>query len=554
MPCSLELKISFLLQQCTFKQLRQIHAYIITTSLNQNTRIQLKFLRRTTEFGGMDYSHFVFTQMDSKCNTNITLWNAMIRGYAYNGPSEKCLSMYDEMPHRGLKPNNFTYPYVLNSCSELGWFRIGRKVQCQIVKTGFECVLAVATALFNLYVKMVDSFGVSLAKSGSINDLRKIFNDIYFKPIELWNKMISEYASVSDVVSAVQLFDDMCERDVVSWNSMISGYAWVGDIANARNFFERMPGKDVVSWTTMIGVYASCGDLETARNFFEKMPERNAVSWNSMISSYTQNGNFEEALTLFAQMQLDDVGADGFTFVSALSACSHLGALEFGKWVHSLIKDWPKLAVTVGTAVTEMYAKCGDVTRAFTTFIKIGNKDVFCYNVMIKSLAIHGRTEDAVKIFCLMQKRGLQPNDFTFNSVLFACSHGGLVEEGRKIFYSMERAFGVSPKLEHYGCLIDLLCRNGKLEEADSTVKAMPFEPDVAIWGALLGGCRVRGDLKLAEHITERASELKANESGVYVLLSNMHASVGQWPEALHTRNKMEEKRIYKRTGGTVIL
>lgn len=307
----------------------------------------------------------------------------MIRGYAYNGPVDRCISMFDEMLQRGLKPNNFTYPYVLSSCSEMGCFGRGRKVHAQIMKSGFESNFIVADSLLNMYIKMSDSFELGGVRNGKLNDARMIFNGICVKPVELWNRMISKYVSNGDVESARQLFDNMPERDVISWNSLISGYARIGDVANARYLFEQMPEKNVVTWTSMIGAYSGSGDLETAACLFEKMPCRNAVSWNAMISSYTQNGKHEKSLDLFVKMQLEGVDSDGFTFVSVLSACSNLGALEFGKWVHSLIKDWSQLGVIVGTALMEMYAKCGDVNRAFAVFVKLGNKDVFlleCYD------------------------------------------------------------------------------------------------------------------------------------------------------------------------------
>ncbi|XP_050386698.1 pentatricopeptide repeat-containing protein At3g29230-like [Argentina anserina] len=535
---SLELRLSKLLTQCTFKQLKQIHGLIVTTSLNHDIQTLSKFLRRSTEFGTMEYSNLMYSQLGPQFSNHMTIQNAMIRGFDVNGLSEQCLQLFDEMPHRGLKPHNFTYPYVLYSCSKLGWFRKGRQVHCRIVRDGFESNPSVAYALFNLYVKMVD-----------LNDASKVFDEMSVKNVGIWNRMISLYVSVCDVQSARKLFDGMPERDIVSWNSMITGYAEVRDVGNARDLFERMPEKDVVSWTLMIRVYADAGDLGTARKFFEMMPCNNVVSWNSMIASYTQHGHQQEALDLFVQMQSRGEVPDKYTFVSVLSACSQLGALEFGKWIHYLIEDWSEFGAILGTALIDMYAKCGDINRAFTLFIKMGNTDVFCWNVMIRSVAINGRTEDAVKIYSLMQKKGLKPNDFTFTAALFACSHGGLVKEGERIFQSMARDFGVDPKLEHYGCIIDLLSRNGQLEEAVRLIKEMPYKPDIAIWGAFLGGCRERGQLKLAEEVIEKAKELEANESGVYVLLSNMHASVGQWPEAQSAREKMEEMKIWKNTG-----
>lgn len=542
----LELKISNLLPKCTFKQLKQIHAQIITTTLFQNIQLLSKFLRRSTEFGNMEYPSLIFSQL---ADTEIMLCNAMIRGFTVNGSFIKCISLYDEMPLRGLKPHNFTYPYVITSCSEMRWFRKGKQVHCHVVKTGFEPSWSVANALFIMYIKMLDSCYSDSVNKRNLYYAKKIFEDLRPKPIEAWNRLISSSVSICKVETARRLFDEMPERNAVSWNSMISGYIKVKKIDDARDFFERMPEKDAVSWTLMIGLYANVGDLVTAKRFFEQMPCKNVVSWNSMISSYTHQGRLEEALELYLQMQIEDVVPDEYTFVSVLSACSQLGTLEFGKSVHYMIKDWSQLGIILRTALIDMYAKCGDIDRAFSLFIKIGMKDVFCWNVMIRSLAIHGRTEVAIKIYSLMQKVGLKPNDFTFTGALFACSHRGLVDEGRRIFYDMEKEFGVNPKLEHYSCIIDLLSRNGQLEEALNVVKEMPFEPDIAIWGALLGGCRVRSNFKLAEEVIDAATKLQANESGVHVLLSNMYASQGQWTEAQSARERMEEEKILKKAG-----
>ncbi|XVF50809.1 hypothetical protein PTKIN_Ptkin04bG0133200 [Pterospermum kingtungense] len=486
--------------------------------------------------------------------SQIMPWNIMLRGYAFNGPLQDCMSLFHELPRRGLKPDNYSFPYVLNSCSQLGLFRKGQSLHCQILKSGLGSSFEVSKSLFSLYIKMQASSEVDIWNKGESSDARKVFDDMLVKPVEVWNQMLYQSVCDGNVSSARELFDSIPEKDVISWNTMISGYTRVGKLSKARDLFERMPEKNVVSWTSMIGAYADAGDLETARKFFEKMPCRNVVSWNSMISSYTKHGRFEEALNLFEQMQLEGIVSDEYTFASVLSACSHLGALDMGKSIHYLIQDWPQLGVRVRTALIDMYAKCGDISGAFTLFIKIKKNDVFCWNVMIKSLAIHGRTKEAIKIFFLMQKDGLKPNDFTFTSVLFACSHGGLVEEGRKILYGMETDFGVRPKIEHFGCFVDLLSRNGRLEEAQLLVKEMPYKPDIAIWGALLGGCRVKGDLKLAKRVIERATELESKESGVHVLLSNIHASVGQWPEALDAREKMEESKITKKLGSSTFV
>lgn len=478
----------------------------------------------------------------------------MIRGYAFNGPAEKCVSLYTELLQRGLKPHNFTYPFVLNSCTDLGRFRDGENVHCRILKTGFSSSFSVSNALLNLYLKLPEFPGPGIVTGGKVSDARKVFDEMCVRTVEVCNRMMAGYTSAGDVNNARQLFDNMEDRDIITWNTMISGYVKVREVVKARELFERIPENNVVSWTLMIGVYAKAGDLITARMFFNKMPQRNVVSWNSMVSSYVQQGNFQEAVDLFIEMRSEGVTPDGYTFVSVLSACSHLGDLEFGKWIHYLIEDFSQLGVIAGTALIEMYAKCGDINRAFILFIKIGIKDVFCWNVMLKSLALHGKSHDAIKLFSLMQKEGLKPNDFTFLGALFACSHGGMVEEGQSIFDNMEKEYGISPTIEHFGCVIDLLSRNGRLEEALQLVDKMPFEPDVAIWGALLGGCKLRSDFKRAGEIVERASKLRSNEGGIHASLSNMYASIEHWPEALIAREKMEEENILKKTGQSSVI
>ncbi|KAK6155735.1 hypothetical protein DH2020_009983 [Rehmannia glutinosa] len=467
----------------------------------------------------MEYSNLIFAQMGGLLNTEITLWNAMIRGYAYNGPCENCLSLFDEMSMRGIKPNNFTYPYVLNSCSQMGLFGVGRKVHGRIIKSGFWWAFSVGNALFDFYVKRVESLEMGLLKNECLNDARRIFDGMCEKTVELWNKMVGKYANIGDVKNARHLFDEMPNRDVVSWNTMISAYAKVGNVAAASDLFDQMPEKNVVTWTTMLGAYAGVGDVETARKVFDKMPNKNAVSWNCMMSSYNRIGEFQQALDLFVRMQFENVQPDSFTFVAALTACSNLSNLESGKWVHYLIRDWPKMGVIVGTVLVEIHSR----------------KSQRCN---------HDFSSDAEK--------GLRPNDHTYSCALFACSHGGLVDEGREVFKALERDLTV--KLEHYCSMIDLLCRNDRLEEAESLINDMKVKPDIAVWGALLRGCQERGNVKLAESIIRKAVELESREAGVHVLLSNIHASMGQWSDALQARKVMEEIGIWKRTGSSSII
>ncbi|CAA0834383.1 Pentatricopeptide repeat-containing protein [Striga hermonthica] len=545
---SMELTVLISLRRCTHIQLKQIHAVITTATLIGIPEVRLKLLRRSTEFGEMDYPERIFAHMGGQAAAETPLWNAMVRGYAYNGPYVNCLKLFDEMSLRGLCPNNHTFPYVLNACSQMGLFGVGRKVHGRALKSGFLWAFTVGNALFDFYVKMAECL-----EGASSSDDRKAFDETCEKTVNLWNKMIGRYVNEDDVKNARKLFDEMPERDAVSWNTMISAYAKAGNLAAAWHLFNRSPCKNVVTWTTMIGAHAAKGDVKTAREVFDMMPDKNVVSWNCMFAGYNRAGEFQKALDLFSIMQSENVDLDSYTLAAALTACSYTSDLELGKRVHSMIRDWPETGIIVGSALVQMYANCGDIDRAFTTFVKIGHKDVFSYNIMIKSLAIHGRAKDGIKIFDRMLKRGLRPNEYTYSCALFACSHGGLVKEGRAIFKGLERDSDVGPSVYHYCTMVDLLCRNDRLEEAKSLVDGMKVEPDIAVWGALLRGCKERGNLGMAESVSRKIVELGSDEAGVHVLLSNIRASMGEWSGKVEARKLMDETGIWKRAGSSSI-
>ncbi|XP_020572546.1 pentatricopeptide repeat-containing protein At3g29230-like [Phalaenopsis equestris] len=510
----IERRIPNLLRHCTFEQLKQIHGFLLSSSLARHPALPSLCIRRAAELGETEHAELIFFSGDPP---HILHWNALIRGCFQSGHYKKALNLFDWMSQRGQTPNEFTYSDVFASCGALEEYGMGKKAHCRSMKDGFDLIPLVAISLFNLY-----------AESSSLADAKKIFDGFLMKSVGLWNKMMSFYVRIGDILSARKLFDEMAVKDTVSWNTMLSGCVRVKQVERAKNLFQKMPERNVFSYTVMVGALADAGDLIGARRLFDEIPEGNVASWNCMLSAYTQSGRFKQALDLFLQMQSIVIQPDGFTFVSALSACAHLGDLKTGKWIHlHLIQNWLTFGAIVGTALMEMYAKCGDIDSAFRVFIKTSKKDVFCWNVMIKSLATHGRANAALQLFASMRNEKLQLNDFTLMGVLFACSHGGLVEDGRRIFESMERELKMKPRMEHYGCLIDLLCRAGRVEEAYEMVKQMPHKPDVLVWGALLGGCREGNETALAEKVMKRIDEVDGNGSGAYAKYVCGFESVG---------------------------
>ncbi|XP_022764131.1 pentatricopeptide repeat-containing protein At4g21065-like [Durio zibethinus] len=308
---------------------------------------------------------------------------------------------------------------------------------------------------------------------------------------------------------------------------------------------------DIYTQNALTSFYGSFGSVAEALDVFNKMPEKDLVSWSSMISCLAKNNFGYEALSLFQEMQLAaNFKPDEVTMLSVTSAVSSLGALELGKWIDAFISRTElKRTVSVGTALIDMYSRCGSVDDSIKVFNGMPVKNVLTWTVLINGLAVHGRSKEALKVFSEMKKTGLKPDHVTFNGVLVACSHGGLVDDGWEVFDSIKMDYGMEPTVEHYGCMVDLLGRAGLLYEALEFVDRMPTRPNAVIWRTLLGACVKHNELKLAEKVKERICELDPNHDGDYVLLSNAYGGVGRWVEKADVRNLMREKKIGKNPG-----
>ncbi|XP_072997908.1 pentatricopeptide repeat-containing protein At5g48910-like [Typha latifolia] len=362
------------------------------------------------------------------------------------------------------------------------------------------------------------------------------------------NGFIRCYCVCGRLFTARKLFDEMTQRDTVSFNSMIHGYAESGDVSSACRLFELVPVPSPVTWTLMITMFSSAGNVALARHMFDEMPERDLVSWNSVISCYVRNQHPLVALDLFRRMLLEKLMPNRVTIASVLSACASVGALDAGKWIHVLIsKKKFQLDPFLGSALVDMYSKCGAVEFALDVFGALREKNTCTWNAMINGLAMNGHSSKALDVFSEMQLESMvRPDEVTFVGVLLACSHGGFIDEGRRHFYFTTKKYGVELIVEHYACMVDLLGRCGHLKEAEELIKAMPIKPDIVVWRALLGGCRLHKNVELAERVV---SEMEAHGSGDYVLQSNLYASVGRWKEVEKIRKIMKDNGIRKTPG-----
>ncbi|XP_073010596.1 pentatricopeptide repeat-containing protein At5g44230 [Typha latifolia] len=331
-------------------------------------------------------------------------------------------------------------------------------------------------------------------------------------------------------------------------NTLISLYVECSDLDSARKVFDGMLVRDVVSWTSLIVAYSKNSDMGSAEGLFVRSPMKDLVAWTAMVSGYAQNAMPKEALETFDRMTEAGVGIDEVALIGAVSACAQLGAVKRAVWIQGIAdRHGFGKNVVVGSAMVDMYAKCGLIDEAWKVFDQTEERNVYTYSSMIVGLASHGRAREAIALFSdMVEHTNVKPNRVTFIGVLAACSHSGMVEEGRFYFAQMWDKYGIVQSADHYACMVDLLGRAGLVEEALELVRSMTAEPHGGVWGALLGSCRIHGKTEIAEIAADQLFKLEPHGIGNYVLLSNIYASAGMWDEVSHVRKLMRGKGLRK--------
>ncbi|XP_058096334.1 pentatricopeptide repeat-containing protein At5g56310-like [Magnolia sinica] len=322
---------------------------------------------------------------------------------------------------------------------------------------------------------------------------------------------------------------------------------------SARKLFDEIPVKSPAAWCVMITLYAEMGELDSCRGLFEEMPHRDVASWNAMIDACGRCGQSGEALRLFREMRATGLRPNHITILGVISACGEMGDLEFGRWIHANYIDnnaFKCNSLRVSTTLIDMYSKCGHVNLAMDVFRSINAKDVLSWTAIICCMAINGRGDTALALFNEMVKAGVRPDEATFIVVLCACSHMGLVEEGHRYFESMTKDYGLVPRIEHYGCMVDIMGRAGHIEQVRKFIENMPMEPNVVVLRSLLGACRVHSAMQTAEWAAKRLEAVRrAGDDDSYVMLSNVYAEDGRWSEVERVRRLMKEMGRSKRWG-----
>ncbi|PIA59609.1 hypothetical protein AQUCO_00400474v1 [Aquilegia coerulea] len=344
------------------------------------------------------------------------------------------------------------------------------------------------------------------------------------------------------------------QRDLVIMTSLVDMYSKCTNINEARCVFDEMPERDLITMNTMISGFCRCRLIWDAVHLFQNMFDRDVGSWNALISGLAQNSDSGGALFYFEKMRLEGLRGDIMTMVSVLSVCADMAALVNGKQVHGLvIKDGFQAYLPVGNATVDMYAKCGHMDDACLCFKAMPLKNIVSWTSLIMGFGKHGLGLEALKAFDQMKTEGIVPNKITFLGVLFACSHAGLVEEGWKNFNSMVSTYSMTPMMEHYTCMVDLLARSGRLIEALQFIEAMPIQPDEKILTAFLSSCCSYRNVELTRKIGLRLLELEPEDAGAYILLSNFYGLLGDLESVAKVRRLMVDRGIRKEKACTWI-
>eukprot|EP01018_Ginkgo_biloba_P005831 Gb_35190 [translate_table: standard] len=527
---------------------KEIHYHIVRTGIEANIFVEAALVDMYAKCGSIENARHVFDKMSER---NVVSWTAMIAGYAQNGYANEALTLFQQMQLTDVMPDFITIVSLVSACTHLGDLQLGKCIHKYIIRSGFEADVSVGSSLVAMY-----------SKCGSVDMARWLFDKMHKRDVVSWNALIAGHTQNGHADEALTLFHQMqleyVKPNTITMLSVLPACGHLGPMKQGKwiHVYIITHGFDsnVSIGTALIDMYAKWCCIEISQRLFDKMPVRNVISWSAMIAGYAQNGYAHEALTLFDQMQQSNVKPNSITMVSVLLACAHVGALQQGKWIHEyIIANGFETDVFVGTGLIDMYAKCGSLDNARQVFDKMSERSVVSWSAMISGYGMHGYGEDALAIFSKMQHKGMKPDHITFICLLSACSHAGLVDEGWQCFYCMSRDYCITPRVEHYACMVDLLGRLGHLDEAQDFIKKMPLEPDAAVWGALLGACRIYCNIDLGERVAERLFELKPEIAGPYVLLSNIYAAAGRWDDVENVRTMMKDRRVKKPRGSSFI-
>lgn len=544
------------LQECIDKnsasEAKIVHAHIIKTGTHQDLFVSTFLVNVYAKCGNMEIARKVFDNLPKR---NVISWTSLMTGYVHSSQPEVAIHVFQEMLEAGAYPTNYTLGIVLNACSSLQSVNLGKQLHAYSIKYQIDFDTSIGNSLCSLY-----------SKCGSLESAVKAFKKIEEKNVISWTATITACGDNGEAVRGLKFFTEMLSEGIEP-----NEYTLTSVLRLCCLMLSLDVGTQVHSLSIKLGyelnlpirnsimyLYLKCGLINEARELFNGMGAISLVTWNAMIAGHAQIMDLAEddlsayqsgteALNIFLKLNRSGLKPDLFTFSSILTICSGLVALQQGEQIHAqTIKSGFLSDRVVGTALVNMYNKCGSIEKASKAFVEMSTRTLISWTTMIAGFAQHGKTQQALQLFEDMRIAGVRPNQITFVSVLSACSQAGMVNEALGFFEMMKKDYRIKPVLDHFACLIDMYVRLGRLEEAFALVKKMDPAPNEFIWSILVAGCRSHGNLELGFYAAEKLLELKPKDTETYVFLLNMYLSVGRWKDVSKVRKMMKEEKLGK--------
>lgn len=502
--------------------------------------LQNQLLHLYAKFGKLRDAQNLFDKMLER---DVFSWNALLSAYAKSGSIQNLQATFDRMPFRDSVSYNTTIAgFAGNGCPKES-LELFRRMQSEgFVPTEYTNVSALNAAAQLLDLRRGKEIHGSVI-------VHKFLGNTF-----IWNALTDMYAKCGEIEQARWLFDHLANKNLISWNLMISGYVKNGQPEKCIGLLHEMQMSghmpDQVTMSTIIAAYCQCRCVDEARKVFSDFKEKDIVCWTAMLVGYAKNGREEDALLLFNEMLLEHVKPDSYILSSVVSSCAKLASLYHGQAVHgkSILAGLDN-NLLVSSALIDMYSKCGFIDDARSVFNMMPTRNVISWNAMIVGYAQNGHDKDALALFENMLQQKFKPDNVTFIGVLSACLHSNWIEKGQGYFDSISNQHGLIPTVDHYACMVNLLGRLGRIDQAVDLIKSMPHEPDCLIWSTLLSVSAVKGDIANAEMAARYLFELDPLNAVPYVMLSNMYASMGRWKDVASVRTLMKSKNVKKFAG-----
>ncbi|CAA7397059.1 unnamed protein product [Spirodela intermedia] len=470
-------------------------------------------------------------------------WNAMVAGLVQNELDREALELFRQMRAEGASLTQLSFAAVMKACAGVGELGFGRQLHCCAMKKGFASDGNIGTALTVVY-----------CKSGEMDEGFRVFSTMGpSRNVVSWTAIICGYLTNGRPDQAAAIFLQMRREDAMpnefTFSAMLTASPLVSPLQIHAQAIKSGHETSPSVGTALMSAYTNLGLTGEALSAFRGIEDKDIVAWSAMLAAYAQVGDSEAAVRLFCEMTRRRVSPNEFTMSSVIDSCSGpSAAVDQGKQFHGVsIKLGLEEAICVSSALVTMYSKKGSIESAYGVFSRQRERDLISWNSMVCGYAQHGYGSKSLQLFTEMQSLGLEPDGVTFIGVITACTHAGLVDDGRRFFDSMlDPPHPITPTEEHYACMVDLYSRAGRFAEAMEMVRKMPSPAGATVWRTLLGACRVHKNLALGRLAAERLLSLEPEHSAAYVLLSNIYAAAGRWEDRAAVRRLMEAKGVKK--------